>query len=168
MSKFADQQNTEWDISLDAYEIMRVREQADPQFLLNDNEQSNTADRLREDPTMLCRVLYVLCEEQRKQRAIDERTFYKNVIGGAIDRATDALIEAIVFFIPQRTKTLYEIVNKQEEVRQTAIERAATLVRDPATMANINARIDAEINRALMRAPSASSSPVTSESIPGN
>ena len=150
MASFVDNKDLEWEIpTLDAFSIMRVREHCEPKFLLNDNEEDNTADRLRNDPVLLCRVIYVLCEKQRRAREVSDEDFYMQVIGGAIDRATAALIEAIDFFIPERTKALFAVVNAQEALRRVTIERAREKVTDPALIASLEQKIDAALSQVL-------------------
>lgn len=158
MSTFKDSKDLEWELpTIDAFLIMRVRRESDAKFLLNDTEDDNTADRLRNDPVLLCQVIYVLCEKQRKARELDDPTFYQQVIGGAIDRATAALIEAIDFFIPERTKALFAVVNAQDKVLQTVIQKAGVAASDPELIAGIEKEADAALAKAVTRLRSVSS-----------
>jgi len=168
MATFKDSQDREWTIAIDAPTIMAIREDCDANFLQHDSEEDNTYNRMLEDPVLLCRVIFLLCKVERESRGVSEETFYLGVIGDAIDRATDALLKAIVNFTPRRTRVLLEMFASQEKIRQTAIEKAATRINSPELAAEISeklaAKADAEIEKVLTQLKSATSSPVSSES----
>lgn len=133
MATFADNKKREWEIRLDAPAIMRIRADCDPKFLLHDSPEDNTFMRLRSDPVLLCRVIYLLCDKQRQERGVTEEDFYLQVIGDAIDSATEAMLAAIVFFTPKADRILLEAgVKRQQAMHSKIVELAMRKMDDPA------------------------------------
>jgi len=156
MAKFKDNEDREWNIRIDAPAIMQIREDCDSQFLFDDGEKQNTYQRLQSDPVLLCRVIFLLCAKQRSDRGITEEEFYFSVIGDAIDSATEAILKAIVFFTPKRTRELLSAVAKRtERMQDQAIRMALEKINDPAIeeklMAGLKEAIDADIESRLTR-----------------
>lgn len=110
MPAFRDNKDREWELFIDAPTAMKIRNDCDQRFLLNDNAEDNTYARLAGDPVLLCRVVYLLCEKQRKEREVSEESFYREVLGKAIDRATEAMLEAIINFTPARIGEVLQAV----------------------------------------------------------
>jgi hypothetical protein len=107
VASFRDNAGQEWELRIDAPTIMRIREECDPQFMLGDeSSDGNTYVRMQQDPALLCRVIYILCGKQRLERGVNEEEFYLQVMGDAIDSATDALLKSILSFIPRRARAL--------------------------------------------------------------
>jgi hypothetical protein len=143
MASFKDNAEREWEITIDAPSILRIREDCDPKFLLNDGDEDNTYRRLQADPVILCRVIFLLCTKQRAERNVTEEDFYLNVIGDAIDSATDAMLKAIVSFTPRRTRQLLgAFAAREDAIRQRAIERAIEKVNDPELERKVLAEVD--------------------------
>ena len=146
MPSFKDNIDREWQISLTAQSIQQIRNDCDPSFLLKDGELSNTFLRLQSDPVLLCRVIFLLCAVQRQERAVLEEDFYMQVIGDAIDRATEALLEAIVIFSPARTRKVLEVFQSQDRLQQEAIAKACARISDPKLQAEVMRRMETEID----------------------
>ncbi len=168
MPTFKDNKNREWEIAIDAPSILRIREECDPQFLLDDTEENNTYIRMQMDPVLLCRVIYLLCQKQIDERNVAEESFYKEVIGDAIDGATKALLGAIANFTPGSTRKLLEAVaQKSEQVQQQAAELALARISDPEwekrILQQMEEQLDAVIDHSMQRL-SATSSPDSSAS----
>lgn len=173
MSSFIDQANREWSVNIDAILIDRVREEADPKFLLNDTDEDNTAKRLANDPSLFCHTIFVLCEKQRNERGVTLDDFYREVIGNgeAIEAAGEALQQAIANFTSPRKRQFIEAITKKErEVEDLAMQRALAKVNDPALaekiLATLDTNLDAALAKALTPAKSATNSPALSESTP--
>ena len=145
MAKFKDNKDVEWEITINATTVMKIRDDCDPNFLRNDDEIDNTYLRLQGDPVLLCRVIYLLCREQRQERDISEEDFYMEVIGNAIDRATDALLKAILKFVPKRTRLILEAFAEQGELQQAAIEKAVAKINDPKLREKLLAELETKI-----------------------
>lgn len=170
MATFTDNKSREWNITLDALLIYKIREECDPKFLSGDfsDTETSTFDRLRNDPALLCRVLYILCESQRTERGIDERDFYLHVIGDAIDRATEAMLLAIANFSPRRTREVMEVFAKQDEMRQKALTKVTEKFSNPELAAQVEAEMERQIEESFSllttRLTSVANSPDSSES----
>src|SRR5689334_4376134 len=118
--------NQDWSLRLDAPTITRVRQECDPEFL-QANEAYKTFERVASDPVLLCRVIYLLCEKERKERKIEEENFYLHVLGSgdAIEQAAEALKDAILSFTPPRMRGLLTAsAAKNERIRQIATDKA--------------------------------------------
>lgn len=176
MATFTDTLDRNWEIRLDAPSILKIRGDCDPAFMLGDSSEDNTATRLQEDPVLLCRVIYLLCQKQCVQRQVSEEDFYLGVIGEAIDAATDALIGAMRDFSPRwKRELLAAATERQTTIRQKAVERALAKLNDPDLENQILDQLDQKLNEAIAAvlskprttAPSsATSSPDSSASTP--
>lgn len=170
MPSFRDNKDREWELRIDAPSIDKVREDYDPKFLLNDNDQDNTASRLANDPALLCHVIYVLCGKQRAERNVSLDEFYGEVIGSgeAIEAAGEAVAKAIANFTsPQKRKFIEAIAQKERQIESLAIEKALAKINDPSLqeriLASLDNNLDEAINKALMPRSNATSSPDSSE-----
>jgi hypothetical protein len=114
MATFNDDTGREWEMTIDRQSIATIRKQCDPLFLLDSEDTDNTYSRMMADPVLLCRVIYLLCTKQRKDRKVSEKTFYLDVLGPAIDQATEAMLDAILSFLPKQTRELMEAVATRE------------------------------------------------------
>jgi len=163
MPTFKDNKEREWDVAIDAPKIDKIREECDPNFLLHDSEKENTYERLLNDPVLLCRVIYILCTKQREERGVTEEDFYMEVIGDAIDRATQSMLKAIVSFTPRRTRAVLEVFATHDNLRQEAIEKAVSKISDPKLaeeiMKNLQSKVDSDFQQLLTQLSSATSSP---------
>lgn len=169
MASFTDNKQRQWDIAIDAPSILRIREDCDPRFLLNDDEDDNTYTRMQTDPVLLCRVIFLLCAKQRTERSVTEEDFYLNVIGDAIDDATEAMLEAIKSFIPRRMREwVVASAAKATKLKQMGIEKALAKINDPALeekmLESLDQAMDAEVERMLTQLLSATNSPAGSAS----
>lgn len=155
MATFKDNRDQEWEINLIAPLAEKIRADCDPNFLRNDDEVDNTYLRLAGDPVLLCRVIFLLCAVQRQQRNLSEEDFYMQIVGNAIDRATDALLEAMFQFTPKRTRVILEAFAAQGDLQQEAIEKAAAKIKDPKMreklLAQLELKIDASAEEILTR-----------------
>lgn len=171
MASFNDNSGKEWEVRLDAPTIMRIRGECDPRFMLEGDGEDNTYQRLQTDPVLLCRVIFHACHKQRGERQISEETFYFDVIGDAIDAATDALLKAMQSFTPRRMRELLgAFAAKQTRIRQLVTEKALARLNDPgleeALVAMVDKQIDAAFAESLTPPSSATSSPASAESAP--
>lgn len=149
MATFKDAKDREWDVRIDAPAIIAVRDECDPKFM-QDTKDENTYTRLAGDPVLLCRVIFVLCGEQRATKNVSEADFYASLAGDAIDAATDALLKAIVSFTPKRSRELLEVsAAKTAKIRQIATDRALAKISEPELEEKLLTMIDAEIDRLL-------------------
>ena len=151
MASFSDNKERVWELRLDAPLILQIREQCDPKFLLADDEEDNTYMRMRRDPVLLCRVMYLLTEKQRQERNVSEESFYMEVVGAAIKSATEALLEAITNFShsPEDWKMLKALVDKDEEVRRLSRKMLQEKLEDKTLIDRVLKRTEQALNEQL-------------------
>ena len=94
MQVFKDAEGVEWGISLNVDAIRKVREQC--QVDLHKLDESSL-QALIEDDEKLVDVLHEVLKSQAEKRDLDATGFASRLIGPAIDRAADALMEELVF-----------------------------------------------------------------------
>lgn len=168
MASFKDASGKEWSVSLDAPAIMAIRAECDPDFMLEREGQEGTYDRLQRDPVLLCRVIYHVCAKQRLSSGITEQAFYEQVIGDAIDAASQALLDAMLLFTPKRSRDLAKaIAAKTDRVAELGMARVMARLNDPAMEAQALAMLDQKIDEAMRifstRQLPASSTPASAE-----
>ena len=168
MAGFKDKEGREWKLQLDAPTIIRVREECDPQFMVNDaTEGDNTATRLADDQVLLCLVLYQLCAKQCEKRELDRESFLSEVIadGDTIQSAVEALGVAITNFTPPRKRAFISAVAKERQAAEEyAMAQGMARLSDPAMQTQIRQKIDEALNKAFARLGSATDSQDSAES----
>ncbi|WP_020467853.1 hypothetical protein [Zavarzinella formosa] len=101
MAKLKDCRDREWVLRITNGDIEPVRDHCGVELnklLANLNQ---FAELLYGDPVSLGKVIWILCEEQVKERGLSEREFGKGFDGPTIDRAATALMEAVADFSPR-------------------------------------------------------------------
>lgn len=147
MATFKDKHGKDWVISLDAPLIMAVRRECDLDLASTDG---SAYERMADDPILLVNVLWVLCREQAGD--MTDVMFGKLLVGDAIEKATEAMLEAICDFFPLRKRQLLQaVVAKNAKIREIGMEKALARINDPQLLATLEARMDAEINSMLTR-----------------
>ena len=144
MANFRDSNGNEWTIHLDGPAIMAVRLETDPEFLKGDPNE--TIERMRVDLVLLCEVVHALCKKQIAERGMTDEQFYKGVIGDTIDVATDALLKAVLDFIPSHTRSIVETCAAQNaKIREMATAKAIAAINDNRLLKQIEMDLEAEI-----------------------
>jgi hypothetical protein len=124
LATFTDQLGREWKLSLTVLDLKKLK----TEFALDLAEfaaaQSPAFARLSSDPVLLVDVLSCLLQEQLTKLGLDERQFVAGFVGEGIERATEALIEAIANFSkPQEGRVIRAIWNKVQATRDLATQR---------------------------------------------
>lgn len=168
MARFLDKDDNPWKIELDAYAIRDVRKECGIDLADGDGAGLN---KMADDPVLLVDVLWVLCREQAEKQGIKAEQFGKALIGDAIDRAVAAMLESIADFFPRQKRDLIQTVQaKNAKMRELGMAKALEKINDPAlesrVLADMEAELDAQIERSLTRLTSAKNSPDSSASIP--
>lgn len=119
MHRFKDNTGREWRLSLNGWQLKKLKETLD--FDARDHE---SILRAASDPVLLCNVLFVLCEEQAKADGVSDQQFGEAMGGDAIDEAAQAYLEESVDFFPRSqrpalTKVLATV--KDYQTRATAL-----------------------------------------------
>jgi hypothetical protein len=166
MPSFRDAQKREWTVNITVRDITRIRQDndGDPRFMLGENSVEEAMLRLRQDPVLLCRVLYLLCETQREKQGVDEEAFYMEVLnsGDAIADAIEALGNAILFFSPQWKRDLTKAAaDKTTSIQNQAVTKAMAKINDPALEERMLAALDKQMEDALTFSMNAAGSPAS-------
>lgn len=128
MHKFRDNAEREWIVELDGYQLKKLK-QSPLNFDARDHE---SILRAANDPVLLCDVLYLLCEDQAKDRGLSDRDFGRSLRGDTIDLATEAYIEETIDFFPQRLRqALRTTISKTRETLDTAASLATEKLNSP-------------------------------------
>lgn len=167
MASFTDLNGKEWQVNLDAINILACRSalKFDPA-----GEASEIFPRLGKDPALLIQVLWELCRPQASQ-GVEFKDFVTGFKGDQIESATDALIKAYLDFSPpSKRKLLAAQMEVDGLLRKGATEKATTKISDPALIEKILAMADAEMDKAILAIltppSSPASSPASVESVP--
>jgi len=148
VANFKDNNGGEWSVKLDAPTILDIRAAGDPDFLKGD--PTETIARLEADPVLLCGVIWVLCKKQATERSMSQEQFYSNLVGDAIESASNAFLDALLFFTPSRDRELMEVrAAKNKAILAKAREKALAKISDPALETAILAEIDAKLDAAI-------------------
>ena len=118
--KFTDTKGDEWEVALDVTAIKRARKELGIDLLNLDS--GNLIARLMSDPIMLVDLIYVLCIDQAEERSISDTEFGGRMAGDAIADATEAMLGALVSFIPspRDRATMKQVLDKTQEMMETA------------------------------------------------
>lgn len=163
MPSFADKNGTIWDVGIDPIVALKIRGDCDQDFLKGDDVKpdSNTLIRLRSDPIISCRILFLLCERQCIARNTTEEAFYLQVLKDeqTIEKAMEALIRAVLDFTPPRLRKLLETaVATMNRIQDMASKAATEKLQDPQLERDMEAMIERTMDRAMTRLSSVSSS----------
>lgn len=169
MPAFKTNDGKEWVVTIDAPKIRDVRTERG--IDLGAVDFGPVAQKLGNDPVELVETLWILCRAQANTLSVTAEQFGQSLTGDAIDHASDALIRARADFSPTRMRSL---ILKQQEMSNRIREQAATMAAqrmdDPTVEARIlkaaEAKIMAEMEKALTRLESASNSPPSSAPSP--
>ncbi len=118
--KFTDTKGDEWVVSLAVSTIKEVRSELDIDFL--DLDDGRLITRLISDPITLVDVLFVICRSQAERKNITDHDFGKRMAGDVIAMATEAMLEALVSFIPnpRDRANMSKVLAKTREVMEAA------------------------------------------------
>ena len=178
MSQFSDNNGRKWTLALDAPAIRKVRkacsytyENAAGQSITRSvNLSDGTGEaygRMADDPVLLIDVLWLLCEEQAEKANVSDVQFGQALVGDAIERATEAVLDAIKDFFPHAKRALMTAVAaKDRKIRELGLEKALAKINDPVlearALAAMEARMDAELEESLRKISIGSSSATSS------
>ncbi len=165
MPKFTDDKGRDWRVHVDLPAIVNVRE-IDTEEPIDLGSLKNFATnfiRMGDDTCLLCAVLFVVCEEQAKERELDYVNFSKLILGDAIEEATLALEEATTNFFPQSKRShLQRLQKKLDKVQEAGMNLVSEKLEDPDLEKRILESMEAKMNESLMPLSSATNSPESS------
>lgn len=125
MASFTDSTGRTWAVNIDVTTIRRLRSALDVNLLDMVEDEGKLLAQLLTDPVLLVDMIYVICKPQADQHNLSDEDFGRAMVGDAIDRATDALLEALSAFFPsQRGALLRRLVEKTRKTMALAFQVA--------------------------------------------
>lgn len=127
MHHFSDSTGARWEIAINVGLVKRVRSllSVDLSKLLQEGakEQPDIAD----DICLFVDVLWVLCEQQAKERGMSDEQFGQSLGGDSLADAMDAFREELIDFFPssKARPTLRKLAAKRLEIAERLIARSA-------------------------------------------
>ena len=166
MPKFTDEEKRDWKVRVDVFTIANVRE-IDTDKVIDLGSLEHMADnftRMAADPCLLCAVLFVVCEEEAKERGLDYVKFSKLILGDVMEEANLALEEAIINFSRPKSRSLMrrlqKKINRVEEMGQNLVaEKLEDQGLEDRILAKMKATMEDLTNDSLTPSSSASTSP---------
>ena len=159
MSSFKDEQNRPWSVRIDVVNAQEIKSLYDID-LLDIEKMAENMFRLANEPITLVNILYLLCEEQAKERNISDKDFGRLLAGDVLGEATRALEVANVnFFPPKRRSVLQRLQEKIDQTENLRIGMVTKKMEDKDFFQKVEATMQAELdsmtNKALARMSSA-------------
>lgn len=129
MREYRDELGRAWKLTINVTQAERVKEALNVDLL---NLYGETAGKLFSNPPLFVDVLHTLCRDQCAAESIDPVSFAEGLVGDAIERAADALMDAVADFFPSRKrKTLQAIKTKGkqlgDQMEDQILERIAAM-----------------------------------------
>lgn len=157
MRTFQDRDNRVWTVAVDVNAIKRVRALCDVDLL--EIVGGDLLERLTSDPVLLCDVIYAVCKPEADGRGVTDEDFGRSLVGDAIDRATDVLLEDLIGFFPSQKRRVLELAMKKIAALEDVVVQAA--------LARLESgEVEARLRELLTSGESSTSTPESPESIP--
>jgi len=116
--KFTDSKGDEWAVALNVSTIKAVRQHLSIDLLDLDN--GKLILNLTSDPIMLVDVIYVVCMDEAEERGVIDSEFGARMAGDVIADATEAMLGALVSFIPnpRDRANMAKVLNKTHQIME--------------------------------------------------
>lgn len=122
MARFKDNAGREWSLSLNVNILKQVRSELEVDLL--DLAHGAVLDRLANDPALLVDVLYLIAKPQAERASVTAEQFGEAMVGDALDAASEALIEALVEFLPSKKRGLLrKLMEKVKGAEQSLMDQ---------------------------------------------
>lgn len=146
MKKFQDAKGRDWLLEISTTSLRRVRAALEVN-LLAIVEGKELFERLASDPVLLCDVLFVLCQDQAKERSLSDEEFGLGLRGDVLDAATEALLEELCDFFPHPRKraVLRKMLAKLKAYQGAAIDLVEAKLESPELEAWMRAQLEAAL-----------------------
>jgi len=125
MASFTDAQSREWQIFIDVPTVKKLK-QHKLDILAIFTGKMEVFEQVIGDPIQLVDTLWIVCEDQIRERGIDEVGFAKALYGDALMNAAEALVEGVCTFFPnpKQRAALRALLRKSKEVGDLMIDQA--------------------------------------------
>ncbi|MEZ6099980.1 MAG: hypothetical protein R3E01_13510 [Pirellulaceae bacterium] len=163
MKTFKDNAGRTWTVAINVDAVKRVRAMLEIDLL--EAVEGKLIQQLRDDPILLCDVLYVICKLEADAAEVTDEQFGQGMAGDAIDHATAAFLEELVgFFRKGRRELLAKALDRLNEVETKAMAVANQRLDDP----EIEQQILAALNEPASLPPASGDSSGNSPASPAS
>ena len=162
MRTFSDTAGRTWTVAVNVDAVKRVKTLTGVDLLATDQK---LFEMLATDLVLLCDVVYAICKPEADARNVSSEDFGRAMSGDALGAATNALVEELVDFFPQRRRR--EVTRKAV----TKLSRMLDMAFEAAEERLDSGELERELRAALAENRSTfgnsfTSSPVSPESTP--
>ena len=168
MKTFTDNAARAWTIQVNVDALKRVKSLLDGVDLM-EAVDGKLLQRMLDEPVLLCDVIYALCKPQADAAGVTDEDFGRAMAGDAIDNATQALLEELVDFFPQRRRALLtKVLDKLKKLDSLALATVTDRIEKidlDKVMSNAVAQLDNDLSALLAGKPSGPA-PASSASTP--
>jgi hypothetical protein len=168
MKTFTDNAARAWTIQVNVDALKRVKSLLDGVDLM-EAVDGKLLQRMLDEPVLLCDIIYALCKPQADAASVTDEDFGRAMAGDAIDNATQALLEELVDFFPQRRRALLtKVLDKLKKLDSLALATVTDRIEKidlDKVMSNAVAQLDNDLSALLAGKPSGPA-PASSASTP--
>ena len=167
MKTFTDNAARAWTIQVNVDALKRVKSLLDVDLM--EAVDGKLLQRMLDEPVLLCDIIYALCKPQADAASVTDEDFGRAMAGDAIDNATQALLEELVDFFPQRRRALLtKVLDKLKKLDSLALATVTDRIEKidlDKVMSNAVAQLDNDLSALLAGKPSGPA-PASSASTP--
>jgi len=150
MQSFTDKTGAAWDIELTVGTARKIKSRLGIDienavtFDTKENPQDASAlEKIAKDSILLFDIIFILCENQCRERKITDEQFADLFNGDTIVKATDALLEEIINFSrPARRKVLRKLNEISKEYSEKAGEKLEAILQTPDFRQQVESQIE--------------------------
>ena len=167
MKTFTDNAARAWTIQVNVDALKRVKSLLDVDLM--EAVDGKLLQRMLDEPILLCDIIYALCKPQADAASVTDEDFGRAMAGDAIDNATQALLEELVDFFPQRRRALLtKVLDKLKKLDSLALATVTDRIEKidlDKVMSSAVAQLDNDLSALLAGKPSGPA-PASSASTP--
>ena len=167
MKTFTDNAARAWTIQVNVDALKRVKSLLEVDLM--EAVDGKLLQRMLDEPILLCDIIYALCKPQADAASVTDEDFGRAMAGDAIDNATQALLEELVDFFPQRRRALLtKVLDKLKKLDSLALATVTDRIEKidlDKVMSNAVAQLDNDLSALLAGKPSGPA-PASSASTP--
>ena len=157
MKTFTDNAARAWTIQVNVDALKRVKSLLDGVDLM-EAVDGKLLQRMLDEPILLCDIIYALCKPQADAAGVTDEDFGRAMAGDAIDNATQALLEELVDFFPQRRRALLtKVLDKLKKLDSLALATVTDRIEKidlDKVMSSAVAQLDNDLSALLAGKPS--------------
>ena len=156
MKTFTDNAARAWTIQGNVDALKRVKSLLEVDLM--EAVDGKLLQRMLDEPILLCDIIYALCKPQADAASVTDEDFGRAMAGDAIDNATQALLEELVDFFPQRRRALLtKVLDKLKKLDSLALATVTDRIEKidlDKVMSNAVAQLDNDLSALLAGKPS--------------